>query len=61
MKIVLFNDYTTSTQKAVNEWLDKNKNVKIEDVKLSSCCSSSGSVYTQIMIVYSELDTAIKL
>jgi len=61
MKIILFNDYTTSTQQAANDWLNKNKNVKIEDVKLSSCCTSGGSVYTQIMIVYSEIDTSVKL
>ena len=61
MKTVFFNENSVSIEKKVNDWIDKHINAKIEDIKLSSCCTSGGYVYTQVMIIYSEDDNSIKL
>jgi hypothetical protein len=54
MKIELFNEFGTGAKDTANKWLEKNKNVTIEDIKLSSSMTPSGSIYCQVMIVYTE-------
>lgn len=54
MKVELFSNYIAAVQKQFNEWVEKHPDVKIEYIKYSTCCTSSGSVFHQIAVFYTE-------
>ena len=54
MKIEIFSGrHSEEFTQTTNNWIKKHADVIIiEDIKFSSCCTSHGSIYHSVMIVY---------
>jgi len=54
MKVKLFSNYMSSAESEINRWLSQSANINIDHILYSTCCTSSGTVYHQVAIFYTE-------